>query len=236
MRNERRDYAVSVGTVLADDMKSANMTQSELSEKANIPKSLLSEIINGKRKISQDVAIKLEKVLGAPAQYWLNIQNEYEIAKKKSGMSLVGVSKTIRTGNKHALDVAHWLINRTARDAEYTGEYLTQLKLQKLLYLVQRESIRKNGEAVFIEPILHWQFGPVVQCVYNAYKDYDSRPIESAPSTNFDEATEYLLEKVYKQFERYSASGLVTITHDKQSWKNTKQNEEMTLEMISFDN
>lgn len=235
MRNERRDYAVSVGTVLADDMKSANMTQSELSEKANIPKSLLSEIINGKRKISQDVAIKLEKVLGAPAQYWLNIQNEYEIAKKKSGMSLVGVSKTIKTGNKHALDVAYWLINRTAKDAEYTGEYVTQLKLQKLLYLVQQTSIKARNEALFIEPILHWQYGPVVVSVYNAYKDYDSRPIESAPSTRFDEATECLLEKVYKQFERYSASGLVAITHGKPSWKNTQQNEEMTLEMISLD-
>lgn len=235
MRNEKRDFAVSVGAVLSDDLKSMNMTQKALAEQTGIPKSLISEIISGKRKISKDAAIKLEPIFGAPAQYWLNIQNEYEIAKKKQEMHLVGVSITIKTGNKHALDIAHWLINRTAQDAERTGEYLTQLKLQKLLYLVQRESIREKGEAVFVEPILHWQWGPVVQSVYNAYRDYERHPIESAPLTIFDDATERLLEKVYKQFERYSASGLVTITHSKHSWKNTQQNEEMTLEMISLD-
>ncbi len=235
MRNEKRDYAVSVGAVLSDDIKCMNMTQKALAEQTGIPKSLISEIISGKRKMSKDVAIKLEPVFGVPAEYWLNIQNEYEIAKKKNGMNLVGATKTIKTGTKHALDIAHWLINRAAKDAEFTGEYITHLKLQKLLYLVQRESIRRRGEAIFIEPIVHWEYGPVVQRVYNAYRDYNRKPIESAPVISFDTETERLLDKVYKQFEGYSAMGLVTITHGKTSWKNTQQNEEMTLEMISLD-
>lgn len=229
------DYAVSVGTILADDMRAMKISQTVLAERIGVSKSVINEIIKGKRKMSQEVAIKLEAIFGAPAEYWLNLQNEYEIASKKSDMYLLHKDKTIQTGKYSAIDVAHWIINRAAKSAQTTGEYITQLKLQKLLFLIQSRGVKVNGKAVFIEPILHWEYGPVVQSVYNEYKEYGSRPIEYAPLTNFDKETERLLESVYSFYEQYSASGLVTIAHKKNSWKDTERGEEMTLEMISQD-
>lgn len=230
-----RDYAVSVGTVLADDMQAMRLSQTALAAKIGIPKSVINEIIKGKRKMSQDVAIRLEPVFGVPAQYWLNIQNEYDIISKKAGMFLLSKNKVIETGKYSALDVAHWLINRTAKDVETTGEYITHLKLQKLLFLIQSRGIQTLDKAIFIEPILHWEYGPVVQCVYNEYKSYGANPIEFAPEAVFDQDTVRLMESVYKFFEGYSANGLVTVTHKKNSWLNTDKGDEMTLEMISQD-
>lgn len=230
-----RDYAINVGTVLADDMKAMGITQTALATKIGVSKSVINEIIKGKRKMSQEVAIKLEPIFGMPAQYWLNIQNEYEIVSKKADKYLLLHDNVIETGKYSALDIAHWLINRAAKSAEQTGEYITNLKLQKLLFLVQSRGIQINGRAVFTEPIVHWEYGPVVQSVYDEYKSYVANPIESAPTVTFDKETERLLESVYKFYENYSTTGLVTITHKKNSWLNTQQGEEMTLAMISQD-
>lgn len=235
MRNESMDYVVSVGMVLADDMQAMGITQTALATQIGISKSIINEILKGKRKMSQEVAIKLEPIFGVPAQYWLNIQNDYDIASKKSEMYLIGKDKVIETGRYSALDIAHWLINRAARDVESTGEYITNLKLQKLLFLVQSRSIKKASKAVFVEPILHWEYGPVVQSVYNAYKSYGANSIKKAATVEFDRDTERLLESVYKFYENYSTTGLVTVTHKRNSWLMTKQGEEMTLEMISQD-
>jgi len=45
--------------------------------------SLLSEIINGKRALSADIAIFLESVLNIHAEFWLKFQMYYEINKAK---------------------------------------------------------------------------------------------------------------------------------------------------------
>lgn len=235
MLNDNINFVVSVGAMLADDLQAMGLTQKELAEKIGVAKSVINEIIKGKRKMSSDVAIKLEPIFGVPAHYWLNLQSDYEIACRKSDMYLINNDATIQSGSYSAVDVANWFINRTARDSESTGEFLTHLKLQKLLYLLQLCSIKKTGKAVFAEPIVHWEYGPVVKVVYDKYKSLGANPIESAPPASFDKETERMLEKVYKIYERYSASGLVTITHRKQSWLNTDKGDVMTLEMISKD-
>lgn len=229
------DYAVSVGTVLANDMQTMGITQTTLANEIGVSKSVINEIIKGKRKMSNDVAIKLEPIFGVPAKYWLNIQSEYEIISRKANMFLLQEDSVIETGSYHAMDVAHWFINRAAKDAEITGEFITNLKLQKLLFLLQSRSIKQRNKAVFTEPIMHWEYGPVVENVYAAYKRYVANPIKSAPQVTFDEATEKLLETIYKNYEGYSASGLVGITHQSKAWLNTSQGEEMTILMISQD-
>lgn len=62
-----------------------------------------------------------------------------------------------------ATDVAAHLI-RTAGDFD-----MTNLVMQKLLYLCQAESMRTTGKALFEDDIVAWQSGPVVQDVYYAY-------------------------------------------------------------------
>ena len=71
--------ATHPGEMIKDKLKERNMTQKQLSEMSGIKASILSETINGKRSISLNMAVALEKVLGVPADIWMNMQNQYDL-------------------------------------------------------------------------------------------------------------------------------------------------------------
>lgn len=62
------------------------LNQSQLAAKCKCPPRKINEIVNGKRSISPEFAITLEKVLGTTAEMWVRIQAEYDlwIARKKA--------------------------------------------------------------------------------------------------------------------------------------------------------
>ena len=71
--------ATHPGELIRDELKERGMTQKHLSEQTGIKPSVLSETINGKRPVSVRMAASLEKVLDIPAEYWLNLQSQYEL-------------------------------------------------------------------------------------------------------------------------------------------------------------
>jgi hypothetical protein len=48
--------------------------------KLRVPANRLTEIINGKRGISRDTALRLSRYLGPGAAFWLNLQSQYDLA------------------------------------------------------------------------------------------------------------------------------------------------------------
>ena len=75
------------GTVLSEVyMKEMNLNQTQLSEKCSCSHRKINEIINGKRGVSPEFALVLEKVLGTTAEMWVRIQAEYDlhIAREKT--------------------------------------------------------------------------------------------------------------------------------------------------------
>lgn len=66
-------------------MKEMDLNQSQLAEKCGCSPRKINEIVNGKRAISPEFAIILEKVLGTTAEMWVRIQAEYDLwlARKK---------------------------------------------------------------------------------------------------------------------------------------------------------
>ncbi len=54
-----------------------------LAKAINIPTSRLSNIINGKRSITADTALRLAKYFGTSSQFWLNMQANYDLQKTK---------------------------------------------------------------------------------------------------------------------------------------------------------
>ena len=75
------------GTVLNEVyMKEMNLNQSQLAEKCKCSPRKINEIVNGKRSISPDFALILERVLGTTAEMWVRIQAEYDlwVARKKA--------------------------------------------------------------------------------------------------------------------------------------------------------
>lgn len=79
------NYAVHPGILLREEIEALNLTQKEVSQKAGISKTIINEIIKGKRGINAEIAVRLESVLESPARFWLNAQSLYDetIARAK---------------------------------------------------------------------------------------------------------------------------------------------------------
>ncbi len=119
-----------------------------------------------------------------------------------------------------ALDIARKILSRV--DVEH-GDTISNLKLQKLLYYVQGFHLASFGRALFEEDMIAWTYGPVVPEVYDTYKKYRRRDINTAGIT--DDVTlrpeeEALFDKVYLEYSRYSAVALMQMTHSAGPWPN----------------
>jgi addiction module HigA family antidote len=68
------------GQVLAEVyMKELDLNQSTLAAKIGCAHRKINEIVNGKRGISADFAIDLERALGTSAEMWMNMQASYDL-------------------------------------------------------------------------------------------------------------------------------------------------------------
>jgi addiction module HigA family antidote len=76
--------------VLADDLEALDMSAAELSRRLKVPTNRVTEILNGQRAITADTALRLAHFFGTSAQFWLNLQNLYELrrAEEKVGMAI----------------------------------------------------------------------------------------------------------------------------------------------------
>ena len=74
-------FATHPGELIKDELVERKMTQKELAELTGIKPSILSETINGKRSVSLNVALALEKALDIPADVWMNMQTQYDLDK-----------------------------------------------------------------------------------------------------------------------------------------------------------
>lgn len=71
---------VHPGEVLLEDyIKPLGMSAHALSKALHVPYSRLREIVDGKRGVSADTALRLERYFGSEAQGWLNLQTAYDL-------------------------------------------------------------------------------------------------------------------------------------------------------------
>ncbi len=71
--------ATHPGEILKDELNARGIIKKDFALQIDMQPTMLSEIINGKRSITADIAILLEKALDIPASYWMNFQSQYEI-------------------------------------------------------------------------------------------------------------------------------------------------------------
>jgi addiction module HigA family antidote len=74
------------GEILRECLNDLGITASRLSKATHIPASRITEIIKGRRGVSADTALRLGKSLGTTPDYWLNLQQSYDLrcAKRDS--------------------------------------------------------------------------------------------------------------------------------------------------------
>jgi len=123
-----------------------------------------------------------------------------------------------------ALDVARHLIKLAA--AEEEPEFLSHLKLQKLLYYVQGWSLALRNKPMFDARIEAWSSGPVVRSLYAHFADYGYRPI---PPDDVGEAVglsgpeKFFIGSVWEALKGYSASSLRAMTHKEAPWLDARK-------------
>jgi HTH-type transcriptional regulator/antitoxin HigA len=79
------DVAVHPGELLAEELAARAMTQRALAEAMGRPPQVINEIVRGRKAITAETAIQLERALGTPAHMWLQLQMQYELAVARGG-------------------------------------------------------------------------------------------------------------------------------------------------------
>ena len=76
------------GKVLKEEFLSPmNVSAYRLAKEINVPETRISEIIRGKRSITANTAIRFSKFFGTTAEFWLNLQNLYDLEKEENNHS-----------------------------------------------------------------------------------------------------------------------------------------------------
>jgi addiction module HigA family antidote len=71
--------AVHPGEVLAEELEEIAISPTELARQLRVPANRITQIMQGKRAITGDTALRLGHWFGTSAQFWLNLQSGYDI-------------------------------------------------------------------------------------------------------------------------------------------------------------
>src|SRR5829696_6466136 len=93
-----------------------------------------------------------------------------------------------------------------AQQDEESGDLISNLKLQKLVYYAQGFHLTTKGRPLFKENIEAWVHGPVVPELYHAFKDCGSSAIPAPKELDlviYDADTKEILDEVYTVFGQF---------------------------------
>jgi antitoxin HigA-1 len=77
--------------ILGTDMEGVKVTQEKLAKAMRVSRFSINQIINGRRSVTAEMALRLAHVLGTTPELWLNLQRDVDLyeAKAKLGKELV---------------------------------------------------------------------------------------------------------------------------------------------------
>ena len=108
-----------------------------------------------------------------------------------------------------------------ARFHKKFGAEIDEMKLHKMLYLAQRESLIRMGRPLFSENIHAWKYGPVVVEVRRAYHA-GSVPktlmTDGVPSVELD-----VLDYIFNTYAEKNSWSLSRLTHAEYSWQHARE-------------
>ncbi len=81
----REDIAVAreliscPGDTLAEHLEYTGITQAELAEWMGIPEKSINDVIQGTAQLTPETALQIERVIGIPADFWMNLERNYRL-------------------------------------------------------------------------------------------------------------------------------------------------------------
>lgn len=77
---------VSPGEILLEEfMKPLGISQNRLARDIDVPVGRISEIVDGRRAVTTDAALRLGKYFGTSPEMWLGLQMDYDIRRARQG-------------------------------------------------------------------------------------------------------------------------------------------------------
>jgi addiction module HigA family antidote len=70
---------VHPGRLLKRELDARTLSANRLALDLGVPSGRITDILNGRRAISADTAVRLGRYFGNRAQFWLDLQSQYEI-------------------------------------------------------------------------------------------------------------------------------------------------------------
>jgi addiction module HigA family antidote len=87
-----RFFAIHPGEILLTEfMQPHGLTAYRLAKELRVSIPRINDIVRGKRAISADTALRLGIYFGLPAQFWLNLQNDYDLRMARDARALAKV-------------------------------------------------------------------------------------------------------------------------------------------------
>lgn len=145
-------------------------------------------------------------------------------------------------------EVAKYVINYSIE----SNTKVSNLKLQKLLYYIQAAFLVEKHQKCFNEPIVAWEFGPVVEDIYREYKIWGRRPIDKKQDLTsvlfldrntlkikskkldlIDVHDQCIIKAVIDAYaDVENPFVLVKKTHNERPWRSTQINSEIKCDVI----
>jgi antitoxin HigA-1 len=72
--------AAHPGRLLKRELAARGLSANRLALDIGVPSGRITDILNGRRAISADTAVRLGRYFGNRAQFWLDLQSQYDIA------------------------------------------------------------------------------------------------------------------------------------------------------------
>ncbi len=91
------------GDVLRHELEARRVSANQLALALGVPSGRIVEILNRKRGISADTALRLARYIGTSAEFWMNLQSQYDlsVAQQESGKSIEARVQPAGAGSTH---------------------------------------------------------------------------------------------------------------------------------------
>ena len=100
------------------------------------------------------------------------------------------------------------------------GTTIDEMKLHKLLYFAQRESIIQTGNPLFEATFRGWKYRPILKEIRDSYKNDSFTPV-----TCYSDIAEMkpIVDVVFEQYAEKDSWSLSRLTHGEYSWKKSRE-------------
>lgn len=88
---------VHPGEILADELAELGLSARKFASHIGVPANAVTAIINGDRRITAEMALRLGQVFGTGERYWMNLQSRYEakIARDKMAEKIAAITPLV---------------------------------------------------------------------------------------------------------------------------------------------